>query len=150
MTAINLLTGLANALQAANKDYHLTDERVAGNKLICKPGYLKIKTAAEENLFPHIIPRFVQGRDEEDGESAIAVRIFFGTYCEDVDTGWQELYNLMETSRIYLLTHRTIANRYRLIMPVSTYVVEPEPYPQWLGYMDVSYSIPQPREELNI
>lgn len=150
MTALELLKGLADYLKDVNKNYRLTDDEVKDNELICRPGYLKVRESEREKFYPHIVPRFLSESDEEDGTSSVKVRIFFGTYCNDPDTGWMELYNLMEASRIGLLTQRNIANRFRLVLPLTVAVVEPAPYPQWLGYIDVTYSIAQPREELNI
>lgn len=147
MTPVILLEELARYLKLANKDYRLTDEAVKNNPLTVVPGFLKRRENADEQFFPHIVPRLIRGTDTDDGSTA-TVRIYFGTYCEDVADGWRELFNLMEHSRQALLKQRTIADKFRLLLPIKYEMPEEQPYPEWVGYMDVIYTIYQPQEEI--
>lgn len=147
MIPILLLDELAAFLRKVNKDYRLTDEAVKENPLLVVPGYLKRRENAVETFYPHIVPRLIKGDDTTDG-SVANVRVYFGTYAEDVNEGWRELYNLMEHSRQALLKQRTIVNRFRLKLPVHWEMVEEQPYPAWVGTMDLSYEIAQPQEEV--
>lgn len=146
MIPVILLDELAKFLKEANKEYHLSDEKVKDKKLIAVAGFLKRRENAKEMFFPHIVPRLIKGDDTETG-SNVTVRIYFGTYCEDVNDGWRELFNLMEHSRQALLKQRTIANRFRLELPIHYEIYEDQPYPEWFGFMDVKYTIAQPQEE---
>ena len=71
----------------------------------------------------------------------------FGTYSEDVETGWRDLMNLMEMGRLALLRQRTIAKKYRLQLPLTTEATEDQPYPEWVGYVTAEYLMPLPEEE---
>lgn len=146
MIPIILLDELADFLKEANKTFVPSDERIKNNELNVMPGYLKRREKANEKLFPYIVPRLIKGEDADDG-SAVTVRIYFATYCEDVLNAWRELYNLMEHSRQALLKQRTLANKFRLKLPISYEMLEDQPYPEWLGWMDVQYEIFQPQEE---
>ena len=146
MTPTRLLDALAAYLQSACSTYYLTDEKVKDNPLIVSPGFLKKRTSAAEMPYPHIVPRFLKCDDESDG-SRVTVRIYCGTYSEDVETGWRDLMNLMEMGRLALLKQRTIAKKYRLQLPVTTEATEDQPYPEWVGYITAEYLMPLPEEE---
>ena len=103
-------------------------------------------TTASEMPYPHIVPRFLKCSDEAEG-SKVTVRIYFGTYSEDVETGWRDLMNLMEMVRLALLRQRTIAKKYRLQLPLTTEATEDQPYPEWVGYVTAEYLMPLPEEE---
>lgn len=144
---IILLDDLSNFLREANKEYHLADEAVKDNPLLVSPGYLKRRESAAESFYPHIVSRLMKGDDTVDA-SVASVRLYFGTYSEDVTNGWRELFNLMEHTRQALLKKRTIAKRFRLELPIHWEMVEDQPYPAWMGFMDLKYTIAQPQEEL--
>ena len=147
MTPTRLLDALAEYLRGACETYFLTDDKVKDNPLIVSPGFLKKRTTASEMPYPHIVPRFLKCEDE-DGGSTVTVRIYFGTYSEDVETGWRDLMNLMEMGRLALLKQRTIAKKYRLQLPIVSEATEDQPYPEWVGYITAVYTMPLPEEEL--
>lgn len=149
MTATVLLDELAKFLKEVNKDYRLSDELVRGNELIVVPGFLKRRENAIETFYPHIVPRFIKGSDTTS-DSNVSVKIFFGTYCEDVNDGWRELYNLMEHTRLALLKQKIIGKKFMLEGNLEYEIPEEQPYPEWVGFMSAEYSIPRPREELKI
>ena len=146
MTPTRLLDALAAYLQGECSTYFLTDEKVKDNPLTVSPGFLKKRTSANEMPYPHIVPRFLKCDDASDG-SKVTVRIYFGTYSEDVETGWRDLMNLLEMGRLALLRQRTIAKKYRLQLPLTTEATEDQPYPEWVGYITAEYSMPLPEEE---
>ena len=146
MTPTRLLDALAAYLRSECSTYFLTDEKVKDNPLTVSSGFLKKRTTASEMPYPHIVPRFLKCSDEADG-SKVTVRIYFGTYSEDVETGWRDLMNLMEMGRLALLRQRTIAKKYRLQLPLTTEATEDQPYPEWVGYVTAEYLMPLPEEE---
>lgn len=147
MTPVRLLAALATYLKEACEPYFLTDDRVKGKALIVQPGFLKKRTAANEMPYPHIVPRFIKCVDDSGG-SMVTVRIYFGTYSEDVAHGWRDLMNLMEMGRLALLKQQTIAKKYRLQLPLTVEVPEDQPYPEWVGYITAVYAMPLPEEEI--
>ncbi len=146
MTPTRLLDALAAYLRSECSTYFLTDEKVKDNPLTVSPGFLKKRTTASEMPYPHIVPRFLKCSDEADG-SKVTVRIYFGTYSEDVETGWRDLMNLMEMGRLALLKQRTIAKKYRLQLPLTTEATEDQPYPEWVGYITAEYLMHLPAAE---
>ena len=146
MTPTRLLDALAAYLRSECSTYFLTDEKVKDNPLTVSPGFLKKRTTASEMPYPHIVPRFLKCSDEAKG-SKVTVRIYFGTYSEDVETGWRDLMNLMEMGRLALLRQRTIAKKYRLQLPLTMKATEDQPYPEWVGYITAEYLLPLPEEE---
>lgn len=146
MTPARVLDALAAYLKEACSAYFLTDGKVKDNPLIVSPGFLKKRTAAGEMPYPHIVPRFLKCVDESDG-SKVTVRIYFGAYSEDVETGWRDLMNFMEMGRLALLRQRTIAKKYRLQLPLTSEATEDQPYPEWGGYITAEYLMPLPEEE---
>lgn len=144
MTPTVLLDELAAYLLAENSKYWVTE--MPGKTLTVQPGFLKKKQAASEQPFPYIVPRFMKSSDDSDG-STVTVRIYFGTYSEDIEHGWREVMTLMENSRLALLRKRTIARRFRLQMPLTIELTEDQPYPEWVGYITAVYTMPAPEEE---
>lgn len=147
MIPIVLLDELAKFLKDVNQDYRLTDELVKNNSLIVLPGYVKQNENTAGGSFPHIMLKLVKGDDAAEG-SCVTVKLCFGTYCQDATDGWRELACLMERTRQALLRQRTIAKQFRLELPLQYEVAEDQPFPEWIGQMNVKYSVGQPREEL--
>lgn len=146
MTPVNLLDELAKYLAEANQTYFITEK--PGKSLTVSSGWLKKRQTATEDPFPYIVPRFIKSEDNADS-STVTVRIYFGTYSDDVMSGWREIMSLMENSRLALLRKQTIAKKFRLQLPLAVEMTEDQPYPEWVGYMTAVYTLPMPVEELN-
>lgn len=143
-----LITEICTLLKEANKNYWLTDEKVKDNPLTVRPGWLPPKATSDSSFYPCIVVRVINSSDTVEG-ATVTVRCFFGTYCEDLNNAWRELYNLVETSRQALLKKRTIANAFRLDFPINISIEEDQPYPYWVASLDVTYTMAQPQEEIN-
>lgn len=153
MTGLDCARELAAFLAEKHKDYQLHDEKVKGNKLLTTYGFLprpRNETEARRN-FPYIVVRPLGTTDYETeslsgGVSCVDIRIYFSTYCEDVRTGFIEIYNLVESSRQQLLKNRTIDGKYRLNLtkdsPLRAEVLEEQPAPSvWLGFIEAQYEL---------
>lgn len=147
MTPINLMDSLVTLLKKANKDYYLTDELVKDNSLIVTAGYLPVRDEAEENFFPHIIVQIPKIEDSSDCSIA-HVTIEFGTYSENGTDGWRELYNLIEHSRQVILKNKIVGRKYSLTLPTICEIPADQPYPIFVGFLDLKYTIAQTVEEL--
>jgi hypothetical protein len=85
-----------------------------------------------------------------EGESEARVNIYVGTYSESPE-GWRDVANVVEHIRHTLLKKRTVANKFRLALPMkSTIPTEEQPYPNWVGWLETRWVIAQPVEEVFI
>lgn len=149
MIPVRLIDDLAAFVEEANRNFRASEPNIEDQALKVSAGYLKEREEdeTEYNFLPCVVVRLIAGEDTQEGSTA-RVRLYFGTYCEDAAGGWRELFNLMEHTRQALLRTRTIANRHRLLLPTQWEIPEEQPFPVYVGYMEMSFQIAQPREEI--
>ena len=129
----------------------------ASRNLLRKPqiakGYIlpKENHKAEEDYkseFPFICTRLVElkNKDASNLHYIIRVKIIFGVHCEGTldekenpindGSGYRDIWNLIEKTRLELMSKRTIDNRYRLNMEsIKAEIPEEQPYPYWEGWI---------------
>ncbi len=150
MIPVNLLFALKAEIEDAIKDYKMAAENQADKKVTVYAQHIPDDDFLEDTYYPLIIISLQKVRDSEDGAdtaeaSTATVGFTFGVHGFDPDA-WRDLLNLMEHVRQRLLTHRTIAESYRLVLPIEWETIEAQPYPFWFGYGTVTYTIAQPQE----
>lgn len=110
-------------------------------------GFLpRVSTNAEKKrLCPAIVVRPESVSDTDDGSS---VKLLFSvtTYDEDKESGYISLYNLLEWIRFKLLSNSPIGERWDLRSSLETAVPDEQPFPQWWGYLEGSFVLPQPHK----
>lgn len=145
MTQIELMENLAAFLSDLLKDY---DTRTSKGELVpvkVYPGFIPVKTNAKETeSFIYVLA--LECEDNE-AQSEAKVEIGFSIHDSDTEEGWRSLYNLLEHVRQALLKKRTIAKKHRLILPITSKVVDNQPFPQWQGLMTAKYTLGKPVEE---
>ena len=102
----------------------------------------------EDTYYPLIIVSLQKVKDSLESEpeaSTASVGFTYGVHGFEPEA-WRDLLNLMEHVRQRLLTHRTIADNFRLVLPIEWETIEAQPYPFWFGYGTVTYTIAQPQE----
>lgn len=153
MTPTQLATDLGVFLKQVHANYFSDDAQVKGNPLLVVPGFLKMKESSKEDQYPHLVIRINKIEDTLHG-STVQLFLIHGVYSEDVEKGWMEITNFLETTRQALLAHPVIANRYRLVLDdkhgIDTDIPPDQAYPYWEGFMTVKYDIEQIREEMII
>lgn len=137
-----LIEELVNFLKDANKNFRLTEKGYEDKGLLVVPAYIKQRESPQENFYPHIVVRPLKGADDTEGSTA-DVRLIFGTHSTDVNEGWRELLSLMEHTRQALLKQRILAKKFALCLPTAWEFEEQQPFPEWVGYMELKYSIAQ-------
>lgn len=149
MIPVRLIDDLAAFIGEVNQNFRASDPNIEDHALKVSAGYLKEREEdeTEYNFLPCVIVRLIAGDDTQNGSTA-RVRLYFGTYCEEAAGGWRELFNLMEHTRQALLRQRTIVNRHRLELPIHWEIPEEQPFPAYVGFMELTYQIAQPREEI--
>lgn len=145
MTPILCAQSVADMLQKEFEGYVSTEPKTANNGITICTGFLaKTRTAAEKQTrCPRIVIRPVKVTNSEDSKSTVELQILTVTYCEDMDDGHMELYNLMERVRQAVLFNRIVADMNLLQLPVESVVPEEQPWPCWWGWMNASYDVPQ-------
>lgn len=155
MTPLELVDELAAYLPVVVADMQLEipkkpDERRPPQVV---PGWLPTKDPKNPDRvedFPIVLVRFAGHDDTAPGESTVRVHIFVGTYSESPE-GWRDTVNVIERIRQAFLEKRTVAQKFRLELPMkSTVPTEEPPMPYWIGYLETRWTIAQPIEEVLI
>ena len=153
MTPIVCAKEVAALIKEKFVGYKADDDKVAGNGITIKDGYLPMATTNEEKAkqCPYIIVRpatIIDDPDDQDQESKVDFQIIISTYNSDKNDGHLELYDLIETVRQTLLTNTIVGECFELQTPIKTHIIEAQPYPVWVAYIELSYLVPTPSEEL--
>ncbi len=147
MTPVILVDELRDYLKLVVEKYWFETNK----KEVNKPpqvisGYLPAKKATDIPDFPFILVRLSDGEDADS--STVTVYVVIGTYSEDAQNGWRDPANIVERVRQSLLKKRTLANRFRLEMPLKYELPDEQPVPHWFGIITTKWTIPQLQEEL--
>lgn len=145
MTPIEAMENVAARIKGVTKEY-VTRQKRGELPIAVYAGYPPVPKGAQEKE-SFIYCYAVKVHDTEDNYSRVDIEIGFSIYDDDPNEGYITLYNLMEHVRQALLRRRTLNGRSRLVFPIESEIVDPQPFPQWQGRMTVSYTIAQPVEE---
>ena len=170
MTGLNLIDALVAQLQVVFGDYTLKAKSglMQNVKVFAqflpqpKAVTVKPKTDSEsivpqgytstdiESNFPCIIVKHDEETDREEGtltQTRINVRILIGTYDESPDCqGYRDVLNIIETIRQELLTlpGRVLADRYRMEMPMKSYLFDDQAWPIYFGQLETVWETGRP------
>lgn len=151
MIPINLLDGLRDFIQKQVAGYEYSFKRADGSIDMKNPkvyiGYSPVRIQNDLEFSPFIIVKLKKINDNDDISTA-DIRIIFNKHDDDADN-WRSQFNLMEYIRQALLKHRTIANKFRLELPVVSEASEysQSPHPEGYGIIEITYQIGQAQEE---
>lgn len=147
MTPLILIDELCKELTQAIKNFRLENGRGDNTPPNVFAGYLPKKDVGEDDsdIFPYVIARLVEVEDKDDRSMAKVV-ILIGTHAED-DGFWRDCLNVGERIRQNLLAKRTIANRFRLELPLKLETPDGDshPYPEAICWLNTIWEIPQPQ-----
>lgn len=170
MTALNLLDALVSRLKELFAGYELQAKSGLLQTVKVFAQYLPQPSSPEvnddetdsitepqgyttddiENNFPCVIVKVDEMTDKEEGTldaTRINVRILAGIYDESPDCqGYRDVMNIIEVVRQDLLTMpaRVLAKRYRLEMPLKSYVFEDQPWPIYFGQIESTWETGRP------
>ena len=110
-------------------------------------GFLPRATTNErkKELCPAIVVRPENVTDTDDG-SQVKLLLSVTTYDEDKEKGYVSLYNLLEWVRFKLLANSPVGERWDLSGSLETVIPDDQPFPQWWGYLEGSFVLPQPHK----
>lgn len=152
MTPIGCARALADFLQKHfdATGYRPIDEKIAGNKITVRDGFLPKATTNEEKKKqdPHIVIRPVEVTDTQEG-STITLQLLMMTYSADMEKGHLDLYHIAEIVRQAVEQQTIIGEMYMLQLPVKTLIPEEQPWPEWWAYMKLTYTLGRPGRGFN-
>jgi hypothetical protein len=152
MTPIGCARALADFLQKHfdATGYRPIDEKIAGNKITVRDGFLPKATTNEEKKKqdPHIVIRPVEVTDTQEG-STITLQLLMMTYSADMEKGHLDLYHIAEIVRQAVEQQTIIGEMYMLQLPVKTLIPEEQPWPEWWAYMELTYTLGRPGRGFN-
>lgn len=147
MTPMRCARELADFLQGRfdGIDYHSTDEKLGGKPMHVYAGFLPraMSEKDKQEQDPCIVIRPVKVNDL-DMESEVELQLLVCTYNRDLSTGHMELYHALELCRQWLCQTPVVNSMFRLKKPMETGIPEEQGFPEWIGYMKVTYTIGMP------
>lgn len=150
MTPINLIKALARALREELKGFKLSAEYQPDKKIRVYEQIMPQTHANDDTFFPNVVVYLV--RIDEDGTDSIAtVNFSIEVYGGEDESGWQDLFNIAERIRQFVLTHPTIEN-FPLAEGSYFAPVPPNEQPEPHFFFDciVRYRIATPRVSIDI
>lgn len=151
-TPFLLVDELAAFLEGVTANFEMTTPSGKIRSPKVTPGWLPLKDPKnkDEEDFPYVLVRYIGHSDKSEGESTAKIHIFAGVYSMDPQ-GWRELVNPLERIRQALLKKRTLAKKFRLVLPMESKIPpHDQPFPEWVGWLETEWTIPQPVEEVVI
>lgn len=146
MTPIEVMECIADYIREQVAEYS-TQQKKGLVPVIVYAGYPPIPdNATEKESFIYVL--VTSWTDKVDGDFSTAkVELGFSIYDDDKKDGAYSLYNLLEHVRQAMLRKRLIDGRTSLVLPIKGEVVDNQPWPQWQGRIEATYTMGQPTEE---
>ena len=108
-----------------------------------------------EANFPCVIVKLMEGQDREEGEpdqARINVNLLVGVYDESPDCqGYRDVMNIIETARqtFLALPFRILLGKYKLELPMKWTLFEEQPWPVYMGIMEMVWDTGRPAMQKN-
>lgn len=145
MTPRNLIKALAKELRGVLKDLKLLAEYQPARKIRVYEQIIPLAESRTDTFFPNVVVYLL--RIDEDGTDSIAtVNFSIGVYGGEDEAGWQDLFNIAERVRQFILTH-PIIGKFPLVDGFYLAPVPPSEQPEPFFYCDcvARYRIATPR-----
>ena len=151
MTPRILIKTLAKSLREELKDFKLLAEYQPDRKIRVYEQIMPLSHQDDDTFYPNVVVYL--SRIDEDGTDSIAtVNFSTAVYGGEDSEGWQDLFNIAERIRQFVLTHPTVDEKFELEMPIYFAPVPPAEQPEPFFYFDcfVRYRIATPRVSIPI
>ena len=145
MTPRKLIKALAKELRQELKDFKLSAEYQADRKVRVYEQIMPLAEADNDTFFPNVLIYLVQV-DEDGTDSLATVNFSIAVYGGEDEQGWQDLFNIAERVRQFVLTH-PVVDKFPLEMPATFAPRPPSEQPEPFFYFDciARYRIATPR-----
>lgn len=130
--------------------YSAFDERTDQKPMHVYAGFLPRALNDKDKMAqaPCIVIRPVKVVDTDAGSTA-DLQILAATYNRALKDGHLELYHVLELCRQWLCQSPVIGKMFMMKKPLETGIPEEQGYPEWIGYMKVTYTIGTPGINVN-
>lgn len=95
----------------------------------------------QQGEFPFVIVRATGGADEAQDDAAVRLRLVVGVFSES-EQGYRDWMAVKERIRVDLLSKPVLDGRFRFMHPLVWDLQEEQPVPQWVGVIEVAYTVP--------
>lgn len=138
-----MIDELVKELQQATKNLQLLTPKGNLRSPQIYDGYLPPKNPKDPQSedFPYVIARYLNDQSEDDGASA-QVKVYCGIYSEDDKQGWRDLLGLMNAIKTHLLSNRFFGQYFEIKLPLKREIPEEQGAPEWVGWFNLTISIP--------
>ena len=160
MTGTNLIDAMRELLHELFRDYTLPNKNGVLQEVRIFTQYLPLpqsltltnkqagtikdyESTDYDANFPCVLIRHEGIIDNEERRLEMnthKVKLLFGVYDEAVECqAWRDLLSMIDVVRMDILTHRILADKYRLNMPVSSSLIETDTWPVYFAEMNLLY-----------
>lgn len=149
MTPLDVSDGIAAYLMNELRKLNETSD-VTTSTIRVWSGFLPRVDNNEDlrKLCPAVVVRPYSVNDADS--STVGITVLVTTYDEALTKGHVGLYHLLEVVRERLLSDNPVALKYEIKEnTVNTTILDDQPYPQWVGYLEFEVYIPVIRRNLN-
>lgn len=100
-----------------------------------------------QSEFPFIVNRLMEGADSDE-DSVVSIKTICGIYtAENVESGENEIANMVFRCRRFILENRILNNCYSLVLPLKWSLGDPgdqhnQPFPYYGGEITTRWKIP--------
>ena len=149
MTPTNLIKALARELREVLKGVKYEAEYQASKEIRVYEQIMPRTQANDDTFFPNVLIYLVQV-DEDGTDSLATVNFSIAVDGGEDEQGWQDLFNIAERVRQFVLTH-PVVGKFPLEMPATFAPRPPSEQPEPFFYFDciARYRIATPRVSLD-
>ena len=150
MTPVELIKTLAAEFREVLKDFDLEAEYQENKNVTVYEQVLPLPQFEHDTFFPYAAVSVEKIIDDDDFESYAVVVVSIGVFGGDDEGGWQDLLNIAERLRQYLILNTVIADRFVRVLPVEFTFLgsadERTARPFYLGDLALVYKIATPQQ----
>ena len=95
----------------------------------------------EDDIYPHVMIRFIQKKSSAQDGSIAVFRVYIGTYSKDIVNGWRDPLIIMEVLERRLIERQDIGAS-TLVGEIDYYLFEEQAEPFYHGFMEFTLKLP--------
>lgn len=150
MTVTDLVTAVADEVRQATANVKLPLEHHNSTDAKLVPvnvyeGFLPREAFNDDSYYPLVMVEWLATSDELDGSNAkstATIGLNIGVFAAE-NWGWKDALHLTEVVRQRLLSHRLLAQKFRLLDNANWEVPPDQPLPFFFTYATLTYRILQ-------
>lgn len=117
ITPVDLIKTLAQEFRIVLKDFNLEAEYQENKNITVYEQALPLPQFEDDTFFPYAVVSVEKVIDDDDFESYVVVVVSIGVYGGDDEGGWQDLFNIAERLRQYLMLNSVVCDKFVRVLP---------------------------------